>query len=267
MHDEAAAAAFPAAAACLETCRERLSLAARTGAPEGGLRAALALGEGRADADADAESVSIKLQYNEGKGGCFPIHYDNPGGNSRRALTVLCYLNDEWATHPGPIDTDGAADGGELVLLPFLSPESFAFQPVMGLVVVFRSDTILHYTRPCYRKRKLITIWMDGKYVNDAEDMKISVRPGESAEAEGARLARSPAQRLCSRAVYTELYERTLLDCLQGSDEADEVAKIHTEAVSQIRASSAPLARLIDRLRFAFGDSIKSNKMVHVQKV
>ena len=36
---------------------------------------------------------TVKLQHNRGGGGCFPLHYDNPGPPSRRALTCILYLN------------------------------------------------------------------------------------------------------------------------------------------------------------------------------
>ena len=51
----------------------------------------------------------LKLQYNEGVGGCFPMHYDTTGDRSRRALTLLLYCTDDWR----------ASDGGELRLFPF----------------------------------------------------------------------------------------------------------------------------------------------------
>ena len=75
---------------------------------------------------------AIKLQYNKGSGGCFPYHYDNPGPPSRRQLTCIVYLNPEWK--------DG--DGGELRLLPFLSP-SDKIKPLMDRLSCF-GDMLLH---------------------------------------------------------------------------------------------------------------------------
>ena len=48
------------------------------------------------------------MQRNDGTGGCFPTHYDNPGPPSKRATCIL-YLNPHWRT----------GDGGELDLVPF----------------------------------------------------------------------------------------------------------------------------------------------------
>ena len=160
LHHAQASMLQPAASACLEECRNWLALS----------NCALCdhLGLGKDNNDA----VSIKLQYNEG-GGCFPIHYDNPGGSSKRALTVLCYLNHNWNDDA----KIGNSDGGELVLLPFLSAHSYAFAPTLGTCVAFRSDLVLHYTRPSFNKpRMLMTIWIDGNRVNMKEDMQISVK-------------------------------------------------------------------------------------------
>lgn len=43
--------------------------------------------------------TTIKLQLNKGNGGCFPMHFDNPGPPNKRALTAIMYLNSAW--NPG----------------------------------------------------------------------------------------------------------------------------------------------------------------------
>jgi Rps23 Pro-64 3,4-dihydroxylase Tpa1-like proline 4-hydroxylase len=46
---------------------------------------------------------TIKAQVNQGIGGCFPWHYDNPGTDKRK-LSCLLYLNKEWnKTHGGEL--------------------------------------------------------------------------------------------------------------------------------------------------------------------
>ena len=37
----------------------------------------------------DAAGTSVKTQYNDGTGGCFPLHFDNAGPPSKRKLTCL----------------------------------------------------------------------------------------------------------------------------------------------------------------------------------
>ena len=100
---------------------------------------------------------TVKLQYNDGGGGSFPTHYDNPGPPNARALTMLVYLNAGWA--PG--------DGGEFVLLPFLD-RPVVVQPRMDRAVVFLSDRLLHRTEPSRRARLAVTTWIDGDAPREA---------------------------------------------------------------------------------------------------
>ena len=51
--------------------------------------------------DESTGGTTIKLQLNKGKGGCFPMHFDNPGPPNQRALTAIMYLNDAW--RPGAV--------------------------------------------------------------------------------------------------------------------------------------------------------------------
>lgn len=59
-----------------------------------------------------------------GSGGCFPLHYDNPGPPNKRALTCLLYLNPHWKE----------GDGGEVCLTPFLQKEK-AIAPLLDRLV------------------------------------------------------------------------------------------------------------------------------------
>ncbi|CAN0508374.1 unnamed protein product [Ectocarpus sp. 8 AP-2014] len=67
---------------------------------------------------------TLKLQRNAGSGGCFPLHYDNPGPPNKRALTCLLYLNPSWKE----------GDGGEVCLTPFLQKEK-AIAPLLDRLV------------------------------------------------------------------------------------------------------------------------------------
>ena len=51
---------------------------------------------------------TMKLQYNEGVGGCFPMHKDSTSATGRR-LTVILYLTENWQK----------SQAGELRLYPF----------------------------------------------------------------------------------------------------------------------------------------------------
>ena len=122
-----------------------------------------------------------------------------------------------------------------------------------------------------------MTVWIDGDKTNDPTQMQIRVTPGESVHDEAARLISSPAQRLVSRAVYTELYESTLRLCLTAGahsgngkfneeEDAPDICSSASASASQMLAlhhaqvaysrRNLPLARLVDRLRLGYSDSI-----------
>lgn len=71
-------------------------------------------------------SMEIVLHRSElaGSGGCFPLHYDNPGPPNKRALTCLLYLNPDWKE----------GDGGEVCLTPFLKKEE-SIAPILDRLV------------------------------------------------------------------------------------------------------------------------------------
>jgi len=96
--------------------------------------------------------TSIKLQVNRGNG-CFPFHYDSPGGlKDTRRLTCLIYLNKLWAL----------GDGGEIVFQPFLN-NPIHIAPLFNRIVIFRSDRMLHRVNVSKKQRVCLTIWLHGR--------------------------------------------------------------------------------------------------------
>ena len=91
---------------------------------------------------------TIKLQYNEGIGGCFPMHYDTSSQHSRREVTAILYLNPDW--RPG--------DGGELELYPF-PMETVRLAPVHDRLALFNSTEMLHRVLPATAPQALVSIW------------------------------------------------------------------------------------------------------------
>ena len=184
---------------------------------------------------------TVKLQHNEGFGGCFPCHYDNPGGTSRRLLTCILYLNPGWAE----------GDGGELVLTPFLS-RRVRVRPKHDRLAVFYSDRVCHSVEPARAERFCLTVWLDGVAgsVNTSEDTQLSlpasVLTDPDAVAETLRL--SAAQRSLSRAVYAEAYRESLTRCMAGAAGCDEMLASHDAAVEATRGNM-PLAALVEALR------------------
>lgn len=197
--------------------------------------------------------TTLKLQYNEGGGGCFPLHYDNPGPPNRRKVTCLVYLNPKW--------TDG--DGGELVLQQF-GGETVVIPPLHDRMVLFFSDRILHRVLPSHKPRYCFTVWIDGVEgsVNTDDDVMLRakhLRVGEALSqrqdtdpareqvaAIAMRLRNSPLQRALSRSVYREAYERSLVEC-QGEG-APCMVEAHRSAVCAAESSPA-LSQVIEDLR------------------
>lgn len=91
---------------------------------------------------------TIKLQYNEGIGGCFPMHYDTSFNHSHREITALIYLNPVWKE----------GDGGELRLFPF-PLASVDVAPVNDLLAVFNSTEMLHRVMPAMAPRVCLSMW------------------------------------------------------------------------------------------------------------
>ncbi|MCC5797710.1 MAG: 2OG-Fe(II) oxygenase [Methylophaga sp.] len=72
------------------------------------------------------------------------------GGESRRILTTVLYLNQDWQ----------AADGGQLVIYDKDSDQVISIvMPEMGTLVVFLSEDFPHEVLACKRDRYSITGW------------------------------------------------------------------------------------------------------------
>jgi len=190
---------------------------------------------------------AIKVQLNTG-GGSFPWHYDNPGPPNLRVLTCVVYLNPKWKE----------GDGGEIVLWPFLSNPT-TIPPLHRRAVLFYSDRVLHRVLPSRKRRVCFTIWSQGMNVNCKRDVALSkdVLQFTSYDQAVHFFAQSPLQRVISRAVYSEEYVESLLECIAGtreendegittSAEKDKVVQQHNASVMSIMSKLRPL---IDEFR------------------
>jgi len=181
---------------------------------------------------------TVKLQWNDGAGGCFPWHYDNPGPPNNRAITCLLYMNPSWK--PG--------DGGELVLQPFLAPAE-TIAPTMDRLVLFKSDRCLHRVMPTSAERFCCTFWLDSLVANKEEDTLLRERHLNAPLDETIALFRSTAlQRVVSRAVYAEMYEESLWECMQGNEGCSDMVKAHEHSLEEISQNPA-LQELILKFR------------------
>ena len=183
-------------------------------------------------------SRTVKLQVNEGRGACFPWHYDNPGPPSNRALTCILYLNPEW--RPG--------DGGELRVQPFCGVAA-TIAPRHNRLAVFYSDRMLHRVTPSNaRRRYCATVWLDGDFDNSTA-LTLNAREAlDDVEKTAESLARGNAQRALSRAVYADEYEASLVECMGDAPGAREMLEAHYEHCRAVKKNEG-LKRLVDALR------------------
>lgn len=92
----------------------------------------------------------IKVQFNEGQGGCFPLHFDTYGDDGK-CITAVLYLNEDWQQ----------GDGGEVVLYPFPgSQRKVVVPPRAGDMVLFSSQQMLHRVMPSNVPRYCLTTWI-----------------------------------------------------------------------------------------------------------
>lgn len=185
----------------------------------------------------------VKLQFNDGSGGCFPFHYDNPGKPNKRLLTCAFYLNKYW----------NLSDGGELILLPFLQKQ-VNISPIFNRLVIFRSDSVLHKVLPSLKERLCFTIWFDGfeSDVNKDEDCLLKLHKDKlDLDSLKQYFVNKPVQRLISRLVYNEEFIKSLEECFINSKTIKDkniLLKQHLQRVKSL-ASNKPLLDVINTLR------------------
>eukprot|EP01147_Barroeca_monosierra_P010989 gene10989-3061_t len=183
-------------------------------------------------------TFTLKLQFNDGTGGCFPYHYDNPAPPNRRLITILVYLNECWSE----------GDGGELMLLPFLE-NPVIIPPLANRTVLFRSDMVLHRVLPASNARACFTLWLDGLHTNQNED--VFLREKHLTPEFIPQLKRSPLQRTLSRAVYEKEYEESLRQCFcTNKNDTLYALAMHKAHLNQ-HSNNQPLKEFVQHLKAA----------------
>ena len=183
---------------------------------------------------------TLKLQWNEGTGGCFPYHYDNPGAPNNRCLTCILYLNLNWKT----------SDGGELTLQPFLQ-QKIHIEPLFDRLVIFKSNLMLHRVEKTFNERYCLTLWLDGGSTNSSEnsELKLPKTAIEEIEKTVKYLQKSAVSRSLSRCVYKEEYEESIYDCMENASGCEEMIESHLLHCKSMENNNQLLKNLIEALR------------------
>jgi hypothetical protein len=203
------------------------------------------------------ENRTVKLQIN--KSGAFPYHIDNPGGSSnvtRRKLTCILYLNEEYED----------VNGGEIVLVPFMG-NFINVRPLFNRLCVFKSESMLHRVNKANGfkdpGRLCLTIWLDGDDNLAKEDpreiRKNLIEKKNDKNSLIAYIRESPdAQRFCSRFVYRDEYEVSLLDSHDNDNGCEKMLDAHSNAVKELRRTNDEellnVLELLRQMRHDFAD-------------
>merc|ERR1712039_1015737 len=111
--------------------------------------------------------------------------------------------------------------------------------------------------RPARQPRGCFTIWIDGRSVNRPQDTQLtSTHLSAWRGADGCvdvqavmrTLQHSPLQRSLSRALFTEIYAKSLRECHGNSDDAELMLSKHEEHVANLRRNGS-LAAVLDAVR------------------
>jgi len=168
------------------------------------------------------DCLDIKVQFNRGDGGCFPMHFDTTQTVSRRQITCILYLNEDWE--------EGV--GGELRIFPF-PYKHIDIAPLMDRLVVFSSHEVLHRVLPSYLPRYCITLWYEGSLSPN------HILPGDfpwlSQNEELNFIIKPENRKSLSKLIYAEEWERSIILSFGQKEEVKEIVKKHRENVSEIR--------------------------------
>uniref|UniRef100_A0A7S0WU31 Prolyl 4-hydroxylase alpha subunit domain-containing protein n=1 Tax=Pyramimonas obovata TaxID=1411642 RepID=A0A7S0WU31_9CHLO len=150
------------------------------------------------------DSQALKVQWNDGDGGCFPLHFDSDRDLDRRQVTAVVYLNEGWEPE----------DGGQIVMYPFPSAP-VAIEPVMDRMVLFSSPNMLHRVLPSRRPRMCFSVW----FSSTKPPSRTGLAPAAVAGASATELLGDHRyRRMLARAAYAEEWAESIRQSHAESD-------------------------------------------------
>jgi Rps23 Pro-64 3,4-dihydroxylase Tpa1-like proline 4-hydroxylase len=177
-----------------------------------------------------------KLQFSQGQGACFPMHFDSYGHDGK-CVTAVLYLNEHWR--------DG--DGGEIVLYPFPKPR-VVLQPRFGELVLFSSQQMLHRVLPSAASRFALTTWVycDGQASASPDNSRARAAFYKTEDASGnseftammAKVLRSPFRRHLARLEYDDEWRRSLLESHRHTQQFKQYMETQQHEMDVIRQAT-----------------------------
>lgn len=181
------------------------------------------------------ETHMVKLQYNEGHGACFPMHFDTYGDDGK-CVTAVLYLNEQWA--------DG--DGGEIVLYPFPRPR-VEVAPTFGQLVLFSSQHMLHRVLPSSAPRYALTTWMYHRPPPTAKASSASYYRGLNSTSQTnsspfedvmSKVLRSSFRRHLVKLLYRDEWARSLHESHKATPAFRQYMATQSDEMATIRAAT-----------------------------
>ena len=206
----------------------------------------------------------IKVQYNQGNGGCFPLHFDTNGKDGRK-LTAILYLNENWKE----------SDGGELVISPFPF-HSVTIPPLDNRLVIFSSEEMLHSVLPSNKERICLTIWLYSDIItspvakkNKYSMQEINIKFDSQYDRGLAILLQNPVRKHFAKLFYQENWRNSLAFSHPPSGELNDFIKLHQDecmiiektlnSILQKNQISFPVAKYCESLPLSSEDNEKFN--------
>lgn len=175
------------------------------------------------------------------------MHYDTAATHSKRGVTALIYVTEDW--QPG--------HGGELVLHPYPLPEAHV-RPVSGTLALFCATETLHRVAPCHGRRVCLSVWFAA--VDSSALLYPTVRAVDAALGLGgeddaakrklrALLGSRQSRRALAKISLHDAYRESFVAAFGDSPEVREALALDAEATDAARqVVPAALVELGDAL-------------------
>lgn len=171
------------------------------------------------------KSIDIKVQYNDGNGGCFPMHFDTTPQVSQRQLTGVVYLNPNWKEE----------DGGQLRVYPF-PYDKVDIAPKMDRMVLFCSHQMLHRVLPSKAPRYCLTLWF---YSENPVPFPRKMPLGQYDQVLGF-LLQPNNRKIFAKLVFAQDWASSIIESFGETEQSKSVVENHWKEIADIEKQLNP---------------------------